>query len=618
MLSQDEKKYLQENKSMITSELLETLRQTSEGKHEALEILDLQKDDECYYLDAYGSRISFNGDRQVKKSFTQLPLAPIHLSEIDRCSKDLKYFKDNYVQIKTPHGVDFPDLREYQNRFLSEINGDSDSIVALFPRQSGKSITTAIYLCWQFLFNYNINIGICANKAGTAREFLLNVKNIFTALPIWLQIGLKIWNKSSVAGENNVRILTDATNSDSFRGFTCALVVVDECAYIPTLRWNGFVDGIMPSQSSLAWKKNILLSTANGMNHFFNIVKGARKRKQLFDIPKSELDSITEPILEQEETDTGTFNVTIDAPSNGYQLVEVNWREVPRYDSKGNQKDPEKFKAEVIEKYGIVYFNQCYANEFIGSSYTLISAGTLSALEPTESIRLVDDKLKLYYAPVKGHRYIVAVDPAKDGIDGFAVQVVDATSFPFVQVASCSLDIDYLLMPEFLVSWCEFFNHAFLIIENNEGAGQSIADIIKQDYEYDNMYYDKSNTGRKRYAGFRTTPKSRKLILDTLKLFLENGQLQISDAKTLEQLYTFILVNGKYQADEGCHDDLVMSLAVAFAPFCNVKNFTEIKKLIKALYTKDSEADTDFTDFLTIGSFDDFVDPQTLSSFNEF
>ena len=173
-------------------------------------------------------------------------------------------------------------------------------------------------------------------------------------------------------------------------------------------------------------------------------------------------------------------------------------------------------------------------------------------------------------------------------------------------------------MPEFLVSWCEFFNHAFLIIENNEGAGQSIADIIKQDYEYDNMYYDKSNTGRKRYAGFRTTPKSRKLILDTLKLFLENGQLQISDAKTLEQLYTFILVNGKYQADEGCHDDLVMSLAVAFAPFCNVKNFTEIKKLIKALYTKDSEADTDFTDFLTIGSFDDFVDPQTLSSFNEF
>ena len=80
----------------------------------------------------------------------------------------------------------------------------------------------------------------------------------------------------------------------------------------------------------------------------------------------------------------------------------------------------------------------------------------------------------------------------------------------------------------------------------------------------------------------------------------------------------FILVNGKYQADEGCHDDLVMSLAVAFAPFCNVKNFTEIKKLIKALYTKDSEADTDFTDFLTIGSFDDFVDSQTLSSFDQF
>ena len=355
--------HFRQNKNLITEDLLDELRKTNEGKQIALEMLDIDKDEELYYVDAFGNRISFNGNRKLKKPFTKFTLSDIHVKEIEKCSKSLTYFRDNYVKIKTPHGISFPDLREYQDKFLEEIDKDYDSYCVLFPRQSGKSITTAIYLTYKFIFGNDFNIGICANKGSMAREFLNNVKNIILELPIWLQQGIKVWNKGSIEGENGMRVLTDVPSGDAFRGFTIALLVIDESAYIPTTKWQEFMDGIMPSQSSLSWKKNILLSTANGMNHFYQIVKGARKRKELLELTQDEVDELNkDDVLEVKENHDKTYNITLNKPSNGYHLIEVDWREVPRYDAKGNIKDPEVFKQEIVDKYGIVYFNQAYAN----------------------------------------------------------------------------------------------------------------------------------------------------------------------------------------------------------------------------------------------------------------
>lgn len=56
------------NKNLITSELLDKLRSFGErGKDIALEILDTEKSDDNYYLDAFGEKISNNGNRNQKK-----------------------------------------------------------------------------------------------------------------------------------------------------------------------------------------------------------------------------------------------------------------------------------------------------------------------------------------------------------------------------------------------------------------------------------------------------------------------------------------------------------------------------------------------------------------------
>lgn len=128
--------YYKNNQDKITQELLDCLRsQGNEGKELALEILSMPTDDENYSLDAYGNRVSFLGDRQIKKPFTRFKLAPIHISEIKRCSEDIEYFKNNYIKIKTKTGINFPDVRDYQNEFLKVLDGPDESIVALLSRQ---------------------------------------------------------------------------------------------------------------------------------------------------------------------------------------------------------------------------------------------------------------------------------------------------------------------------------------------------------------------------------------------------------------------------------------------------------------------------------------------------
>ena len=498
------------NKDEITSELLKELRSFgNEGKRIALEILDTDKDEEQYYLDAFNNRISFNGNRRLKKAFTKMALSNIHREEISKCANDIHYFKDNYVKIKTKSGVNFPDLREYQNEFIDAILPDEDEdIIGLMGRQSGKTISTAIYLSHQYNFNKDINIGIVANKGPMAREFLANAKNIIIELPIWMQQGTSIWNKGSIENESSMRILTDVPSSDAFRGFTIAILVMDEAAFIRSTIWGEFADSIFPSQSGLAWKKNIILSTANGMNHFYQMVKGAR------------------------------------GGTNGMKIFEVDWKDVPRYKPDGSQMTNEEFQKKIVDKNGIVYFNQNFANEFLGSSHTLISGDKLASLAHSEPEELRDGKLKIYEYPSEKSKYIMTVDPAKDGSDAFAVQIVDITDLRFKQVAVAQLQIDYLLMPEFINEWAEFYNKPYLIIENNEGAGQSIADQMKNDYEYENLHYDKDvgRNKKKKYPGFRTTSKSRKQILQTLKLFIENDKLVINDKNTISEFYQFILI----------------------------------------------------------------------------
>ena len=574
--------YYKQNKNLITEELLDTLRTYgNDGKALALEILDTPMDDEKYHLDAFGNRIFFNGNRQLKRPFTKMPIAKIHEIEIKKCADDIYYFMDNYIRITTPKGLNFPELREYQREFISVINKqENEKIISLQPRQSGKSVTVGIWILHVFLFQKDLIIGIASNKLAMSKEFVDKVKKMFLTVPMWLQCGILNWNVATIEGENRIKILSDTSNSSSFRGFSVNYLIVDEASWIIGTDSSGtsfkaFADSIFPAQEALANKKTILISTANGKNHFYDIWEGAGETKETSD--------------------------------NGYVKYEVKWQNVPRHKPTGELYEPEEFRNSVIKSYGAVFFNQNYGNEFIGSSNTLIDGKVLAKYQYQQPDFVRNPGLKIYEEPIKGHSYIFGVDSAKDGSDSFAIQVLDITNFNFRQVATAKLKIDYLRMPEFIDDWAKYFNNAFVIVENNEGAGQSVADRLYLEFEYENLYFDKSRTSvgsKKKYPGFRTTKKSRDIILQTLKTMAESDKLLIQDKDTIDELFNFVLKDNKYQADNNKHDDLVMALALCFAIFAEARNFNEMNEIVKELDSKSSDSDLNVSDYLIIGNFD--------------
>ena len=549
---------------------------THEEQDNLQAILELPLNEKGFYEDLWGRPVAYNGIRTLRREKSEFKLNKIHKAELEKCKNDYFYFRKNYTKIVTRDGIMRPEPRDYQVELEETLLSMEDTVV-LFPRQSGKTVTTGTYLLWRALFHEDpINIGILANKPSLSMEVLDKIKKIFVEIPIWMQRGIVAWNKGSIEFDNGTRFLTDGPSSDSFRGFTINLLYVDEAAYIKKTLWDEFVDSVMPTMNSLVFKQVIITSTANGMNHFEKIVTNAKN-------------GIT-----------------------GDKFVTTSWTNVPHYDKNGKLIPPDEYKKRVIAKYGEKFFKQTEENEFLGSSDTLVSGLVLNKiLERVEKAEKIPQSLiangNMYKKVQENHNYILSVDTAKDGLDSFSLHVIDVSQFPFEQVFSANLQVDYLMMPEHLVELGMYYNAALIIIENNEGSGQSVADQLWQIYEYPNIYKDKNLDGRvgyKKYPGFRTTIKSRNLIINMLKIFLEEQKLIINDKETLNQLFTFTKrKNGnKYEADDGYHDDLVMALAIMFAPFMEIKVFDNFELFVKQLRIENStQKASEFLSALDIG-----------------
>jgi hypothetical protein len=62
--------------------------------------------------------------------------------------------------------------------------------------------------------------------------------------------------------------------------------------------------------------------------------------------------------------------------------------------------------------------------------------------------------------------------------------------------------------------------------------------------------------------GFTTTQKSRPLILERLRDFIDNKVVTIRSIRLLEELRVFVWKNNKQQAMQGYNDDLVMCFSI--------------------------------------------------------
>ena len=191
--------------------------------------------------------------------------------EFAKCIVDPIYFIRNYVKIiNVDEGLVLFDMHDYQEEMVNAFHNNRFSIVRI-GRQSGKTTTTVGYLLWLTLFSENFSIAITANKKALAVEILSRYQLAYENLPMWIQQGVKIWNKGSIELENGCKILAASTAASSIRGGSFNLVFMDEFAHVHNNLAEDFFTSTYPVISSGKTTKIIIVSTPRGMNLYYRM-----------------------------------------------------------------------------------------------------------------------------------------------------------------------------------------------------------------------------------------------------------------------------------------------------------------------------------------------------------
>ena len=332
----------------------------------------------------------YNGNSLVKKDGITHSYTQDEIKEYQKCMVDPAYFAKTYAKIiNLDKGLVPFDLYPYQEKMFNHFNDNRFSIV-LACRQSGKSISSVIYLLWYTIFHPEKTVAILANKGATAREMLARVTLALENLPFFLQPGCRVLNKGSLEFSNNSRIIAAATSASSIRGQSVNLLFLDEFAFVENA--STFYTATYPVISAGEETKVIITSTPNGIgNMFYKIWEG----------------SVQE--------------------ANEFKSFRVDWWDVPGRDK--------AWKEMTIANTSETQFAQEFSNEFIGSSSTLISAEKLLSLKAKEPIETIAGRnIKMYEEVDLEHQYIMCVDVSKGrGQDYSTFTIFDITSRPFKQ-----------------------------------------------------------------------------------------------------------------------------------------------------------------------------------------
>ena len=499
------------------------------------------------------------------------------LTEYMQCKEDPQYFIKNFVKIiHVDRGLVPFEMYDYQEDMIRKFN-DNRFVICKMPRQTGKSTTIIAFLLHYVLFNESVNVAILANKGAVARELLSRLQLAYENLPKWLQQGAVTWNKGNIEVENGSKVIAAATSSSAVRGSSFNIIFLDEFAHVPQNIAEQFFTSVYPTISSGESTKVLIVSTPLGMNMFYKMwIESIEKR-------------------------------------NDYVPIEVSWSEMPGRD--------EKWKQETIRNTSEVQFTQEFECEFVGSTYTLIAPSKLRTLVFKTPIHS-NNNLDVYEEPIINHTYALVADTAQGkGLDYSAFNVFDVSGMPYKQVATFRDNtISPMLYPNIIFNVGNKYNQAHVLIEVND-IGSQVADTLHYDLEYENIMIItmRGRAGQQIGGGFakniqlglRTSKQIKRIGCATLKDLIEQDQLLISDFETIRELTTFALTNNTYQAEEGSHDDLAMTLVI-FGWLVQQRYFKELTNMDIRKKMWEEQMETLEQDMLPFGIIDDGQEEETF------
>jgi hypothetical protein len=516
------------------------------------------------------------------------------LKEYARVIKDTPYALRTYLQTYDNTQKKYVPLELFpdQIQLLKDYETYNENITRKY-RQAGVTTVTAAWLSKKLQLAKPENperVLIIANKRDTAIEMANKVRHFLEQWPEWLNVGFSP-DKNSESRfrlNNGSEVKAVATSADALRGFTPTVLVFDEAAYIEA--GEDFWAASMASLSTGG--KIILISTPNGYDPIYygvyeQAVRGIndfhitdlrwfKDPRYTKDLKWLKVPDIVHYMLNREQYNDD--EITLDDPE--YSLTKYTQYMDDGYQpySSWFESMSKKFK---YDKRKIAQELEC---DFLGSGDSVIPSETMEKIAKT-MVKVPNEKymqgtLWQWKEPLEGHRYIMGVDVSRGDSDDFsAINIIDFDDREQV--------LEYIgkIPPDDLASiaykWGVLYN-AFIVIDITGGMGVATSRKL-QEMNYKDLYIDGVNTKNMWEYNHKALEKipginfnnKRTQIVACFEEQLRHDFI-IRSHRLLNELNTFVYINGKPNHMKGAHDDGIMSMAIAM--YVGDISFTQLKR----------------------------------------
>jgi len=514
------------------------------------------------------------------------------LKEMARIIGDTPYALRTYLETYDNTQKKFVPLElfEDQLQLVYDYEHYNENITKKY-RQAGVTTVTAAWVSKKLVTASDDNpekILIVANKRDTAIEMANKIKAFLVQWPDWIHPGFDPDKNSESRFRllNGCEVKAVATSKDALRGFTPTILIFDEAAYIEA--GEDFWAASMASLSTGG--KIIMISTPNGYDPIYYTVYDQAIRG-INDFHITNLTWYLDPRYSKDLHWVKTDDIIHYMLNRElYNDDEVLMFDVPREkyeDMIANGYKPFSGWFEIMAK-KLKYDKRKIAQElecdFLSSGDGVIPSDVVQNIVKT-MIKTPNEKymsglMWQWKEPVEGHRYIMGVDVSRgDSEDFSAINIIDFDEREQVLEYIGKIPPDDLAAVAY--KWGLYYS-AFIVVDITGGMGVATSRKL-QDLGYKDLYIDGINTKdiwsydqkmMEKIPGINFNNK-RTQIVASFEEQLRHGFL-VRSLRLVNELNTFVYINGRPDHMKGYHDDSIMSMAIAL--YAGDICFTQLKR----------------------------------------
>ena len=504
----------------------------------------------------------------------------------------LKLVENGHLSIKVKSGEIVKLVLNKAQRHINGIIRNLQSLnkpirlIVLKARQIGSTTDFMAFIYSYVSQSQGQGAAVIADEKGKANDIFEMAKLFQECCPVYLRPDVKKSNerKLEFAGIHSQIMIDTAENKDAGRSATLRYVLLSEYAYYRKANADAIMLGISNSVPSLPGTMIIKETTANGYNHFKDEWDAAAAGKNDYTpifIPWYWDDGY---VMAVDSTflagDPAEGDVSVDEPALCRQMQDecidrieerLQWR---RWAIRNNcNGSVDKFKQEFPSspEEAFMASGQCFFDQ------RKLVAQLNKKTKPLFRANIVKQDFKWVLRKHNDGDFMFFEEPDPYGqyaIGGDACSGSGADYSPLVArnkqtrnvtaVYHAKCDPDELAYRAFILG--SFLNNAKIAIENDKFGFAANRKLITL---YGNVYikrtYDKIQNKTVESIGFDTNALTRPMILGQMQEEVRNDTLALNYDELIRECLSFIKnpESGKAQAEDGKHDDLVMSCAIA-------------------------------------------------------